>query len=163
MKIICGKLTEMKELIVNFVNEEYKTVFVSYHDRIVDCYKNTWIMYIIFFVGFTIASDFVFALCLIIFLLLVNTIEYRRWAQGYISRVNKNGVKLEIGYFIKDKEYFVEDDAITFQFEKRRVWYKINGGSPFLQINHQGNVMVKQFTIGDIDEAVIDKIVDEFG
>lgn len=153
----------MNKLIVNFENGEYKTVFASYYDRVVDCYKSTLIMYIIFFVGFTIVSDFVFSLCVIIFLLLVNTIEYRKWAQGYISRINENGGKLEISYFIKDKEYVVEDDPIAFQFKKKRVWYKINSGSPFLQIKHHGNVVVKQFTIGDIDEAVIDKIVEEFG
>jgi len=152
----------MKNLVVNFEKEEYKTVFVSYHDRIVDCYKSTWIIYSILFVGFIIASNFVSALCVIIFLLLFNTIEYREWSKCHISRIIRNGIKLQISYFIKDKEYVIEDEAIAFQFKKKNLWYKMNGGAPYLEINHNGRTIVKQFVIGDINPAVFDKIIKEF-
>ncbi|HTN38484.1 MAG TPA: hypothetical protein VL053_15495 [Arachidicoccus sp.] len=163
LKIIKCKREIMNKLIVNFESGEYRTVYISYRCRIIDCFKSSLIFYIIFLLGFTIASNFIFALCVITFLLILHTVEYRKWSKGHISLIKKFNRKLKFIYFIKDKEFAIEDDVAAFLFEKKGVWYKINGGSPFLQIKYHGNVVVKQFTIRDIDEAVIDKIVEEFG
>lgn len=40
-----------------------------------------------------------------------------------------------ITYFVKDKEFNIEDNEMSFVFEKKNVWYKIYGRVFFFKLN----------------------------
>lgn len=153
----------MNKLIVYFGNGEYRAGYISYHDRILECFKSSSVFYLIFLGGFFVVLSFAFACSIITFILFFHLLEFRSRSKGYISYINRSNGRLKLIYFNKDKQYVAEDDAAAFCIEKKKVWYKINGGAPFLQIKYHHNVIVKQFIVKDVDETIIERMIEEFG
>lgn len=154
----------MTKLILTLERKEFKAAYISYGNRIADRFKSTLVFYIIFIVGLAfLGSSLTDTFLILFFIVLLNTVEYRSWARGYITSIEKQDEKVLITYFVKDKEFNIEDDEKSFVFEKRNVWYKIYARVLFFQVKHKTNVIVKLFMVKDINEAVIDRMIEEFG
>lgn len=153
----------MNKLIEVLENKEYRAFPISYWGRVIDSFKSMLLFYVIAILVITFLSSFTNALFFLWVLLLMNIVEYRKWTKGYISYIKRDNEKLKINYLLKDKMFHIEDVATSFSFEKKRVWYKIHGAVFFLRVRHNNEVIVKQFMIKDINEAAIDRMVEEFG
>ena len=71
--------------------------------------------------------------------------------------------KLKVEYLQKDLSKTIEDERGKFFFEKNTVWYKSRGGKmKYLLIRHNDEVLLKQYPIADVDEALFDALIERF-
>lgn len=153
----------MSKLVVSLENKEFIANYISYKSRILE----DIIYYLIFYTMFVVLSTFLRkplagTLFILFFVVLFYTLESRSWAKGYITHIRKHDGKILVTYFIKDREFTIEDKATSFSFKKKHIWYK-KGRSPFFQVKHNGNVIVRLYPVKDIREAIFDKMIEEFG
>lgn len=149
--------------LIEILNEsEYKAAPISYYQRIVSSFKSSSIFYAFLIVIISFISSFINALYVFLFFFLLNLIEYGNWSKCYITFIKKTSDKLQISYYLKEDAKHIEDVNSSFAFEVKSVWYKIRGKTSFLEIKHNGTVIVKQFLIKNIDEKVLLKLTEQF-
>ncbi|UAY56166.1 hypothetical protein [Arachidicoccus terrestris] len=154
----------MSKLVLTLYSNEFKAAYISYANRIADRFKSALVFYIILIIGSAfLRISMIGVFIILFFIVILNIVEYRSWARGYITSIEKQDGKVLITYFVKDKEFNIEGDEKSFVFEKGSVWYKIYGRVLFFQVKYQANVIVKMFMVKDINEAVIDRMIEEFG
>ena len=88
-------------------------------------------------------------------------IEHANWSRYYITDISlRADSKIKIIYYDRNlkREYITNLKSLT--FDKKFVWYKIRGQrAPYLFIqNLNDGFKIKQYGIGDWNEATIDKI-----
>jgi hypothetical protein len=108
-------------------------------------------------------SSLINALLIILFFLALNTAEYYSWSKYHLVHIVLSEGKLKVEYLQKDLSKTVEDQRGKFFFEKKTVWYKGRGGKmKYLLIHHNDEVLLKQYPIADVDEALFDALIERF-
>lgn len=111
--------------------------------------------------GSKINDTFIIGLLIGLAIFLFYLIENANWNRYYITDIFlTTDNKIKIIYYEKDckKEYTADIKSLT--FDKKFVWYKIRGQRvPYLIIqNLCDGFKIKQYDVGNWDEATIDKI-----
>jgi hypothetical protein len=150
----------MQKVIEIVDDKEYRVRYLKYSQRVLSCFKTTFIFYFILLVVIGMMSSFINALYVIGFFFVLNFFEYRSWSRFFITSIRKTAGILYLEYYDGDEKKNIEGDIALFSFEVKRLWYKIRGDALYLAVTYQGELKLKQFLIEDVDEGVIRKVVD---
>jgi len=97
-----------------------------------------------------------------LFFLLFNIFEYSIWAGFFLTNIERIEGKLTVEYYDRNSACIVVDDISSFSIKAKRLWYKVRSDAPYLEITHNGSLILRQFLMKDVDENIIKRIESNF-
>jgi len=152
----------MEKLIEKFDGIEYRARHFSYFSRIISFFKSSLVFYILIVVVGGMLATYLSAILGLSFFLLFNIFEYSNWARYYLTHIERIEGKLTVEYYDRNSACIVVDDISSFSIKAKRLWYKVRSDAPYLEITHNGSLILRQFLMKDVDENIIKRIESNF-